>query len=342
MNRAVTILSIALIYCGTVFGAGFASGQEIFRFFSAYGIGGIAVSVFVGFLFSFFGWFICLRAKQFSLTDGSSYFRFLFSPKPAAVLSALCSAFLVVTFCIMIAGCGTLAQEQLSVRPIVGAAVSLLVCYFIVRRKVQGLAGLNAVITPFLFFGVIVFCILIFGHAENVGIAVQNQNSAFLSGKAILSGVLYLSYNMVSAAAVLAPAANMAKTNKDAALGGLLGGILIAVPLVLMTVCLVLFEDVNTYPLPFFTLVRGVNHRTAPFCALLLLGAMLTTAASAGVSVLAKVPEKGTARSTLLLCLLALFVSLIPFGVLIQTMYTLFGFCGLFLIVGIARSVRRK
>lgn len=342
MNRAVTILSIALIYCGTVFGAGFASGQEIFRFFSAYGIGGITVSVFVGFLFSFFGWFICLRAKQFSLADGNSYFRFLFSPRPAAILSALCSAFLVVTFCIMIAGCGTLAQEQLSVRPIVGALVALFVCYFIVCRKVQGLAGLNAVITPFLFLGVTVFCVLILMHAENTGVAVQNQNSAFLSGKTILSGILYLSYNMVSAAAVLAPAANMAKTKKDAAFGGLLGGVLIAVPLILMSVCLVLFEDVNTYPLPFFTLVRGIHHQTAPFCALLLFGAMLTTAASAGVSVLAKVPEKGTARFALLLCILALLVSLIPFGILIRTMYTLFGFCGLFLLVGMAKTVRRK
>ena len=338
MSRAVTILSIALIYCGTVFGAGFASGQEIFRFFSAYGIGGITASIFVGFLFSFFGWFICFRAKQFSLGDGNAYFHFLFPPKLAKILSALCSAFLVVTFCIMIAGCGTLAQEQFSVRPLVGAVGTLFICYFIVCRKVQGLAGLNAVITPFLFLGVTVFCILIFMRAENIDVFITHKDSPFLSGKAIFSGVLYLSYNMVSAAAVLAPAANMAKTEKDAALGGLLGGILVAVPLVLMSVCLVLFENVNTYPLPFFTLVREISSKLAPFCALLLFGAMLTTAASAGVSVLANVPEKGTARSALLLCLLALFVSLIPFGVLVRTMYTLFGFCGLFLLVGIAKT----
>ena len=202
MSRAVTILSIALIYCGTVFGAGFASGQEIFRFFSAYGIGGMAVSVFVGFLFSFFGWFICLRAKQFSLTDGDSYFHVLFSPKLASILSALCSAFLVVTFCIMIAGCGTLAKEQLSIRPIVGALVTLFICYFIVCRKVQGLAGLNAVITPFLFLGVTVFGVLILMRAENAGVFMAHPKDSFLSGKAIFSGILYVSYNMVSAAAV--------------------------------------------------------------------------------------------------------------------------------------------
>ena len=58
VKKLLKILSIALIYCGAVFGAGFASGKEIFTFFSCYKIAGIVASVFAGFLFSFFGFFI--------------------------------------------------------------------------------------------------------------------------------------------------------------------------------------------------------------------------------------------------------------------------------------------
>lgn len=337
MNRVVKILAIALIYCGTVFGAGFASGQEIFRFFSAYGMWGIVTAIFVGFLFSVFGWFICFRAKQFSLADGMSYFRFLFSSKIATMVSVLCSLFLAVTFCIMIAGCGTLAREHLSLRPVVGATASLALCVFIIQRKVQGLAGLNAVITPFLFLGVIAFCVLILQDAENGAVLPAWE----APGNALFSGVLYVSYNIVSVAAVLAPAAHMATTKEDAALGGLLGGILVAIPQVLMTICLALWPECQIYPLPFFTLVCSKNSVMAPLCALLLFGAMLTTAASAGVSVLAKVPKRYSHASLVSLCLLALLASFVPFDALVRVLYTAFGVCGLVVTAGIIKSIWR-
>ena len=52
IKKLLNILSIALIYCGAVFGAGFASGREIFSFFSCYKTGGIVAAVFVGLLAS--------------------------------------------------------------------------------------------------------------------------------------------------------------------------------------------------------------------------------------------------------------------------------------------------
>lgn len=337
MRRTVKILSIALIYCGTVFGAGFASGQEIFRFFSAYKMSGIVGAFFVGFLFSFFGGLVCAKAKQFSIPDVATYFEFLFPSAIAKLLSFLCSAFLVVTFCIMIAGCGTLFQEQFMVRPIIGAVASLMLCFVVIKNQVKGLAGLNAIITPFMFLGVTALCVCIL-KGNHVLASVPMENI----GKASVSAVLYLSYNMVSAVAVLVPTASLARTKKDAALGGILGGILVAVPLVLMAVCLVLFPEVNIYPLPFFTLVRNAYSVMTPVCALILFGAMLTTAASAGVSVLVKVPQKYSAAYALILCGLALFASLIPFETLIQTMYTAFGISGLILMVGMVKSFLRK
>ena len=73
-KKLLNILSIALIYCGAVFGAGFASGREIFSFFSCYKTGGIVASVFAGFLFSFLGYTVCKYAKKKNMVYGEQYF----------------------------------------------------------------------------------------------------------------------------------------------------------------------------------------------------------------------------------------------------------------------------
>ena len=321
------ILSIALIYCGTVFGAGFASGQEVVSFFSTHALHGVVVSVFAGFLFSFFGYLVCAQAKTHALQSATDYFRFLFSKRVSVLLSLLCTAFLVVSFCIMIAGCGTLFYEQFSLRPVVGSLVSLCICYRIMRQRVGGLAQLNGIVTPLMFFGVVVLCALVLAQTPEF---TQVQKGKLT--EASVSGVLYISYNMVSAVAVLVPCAAIATTRRRAAWGGAIGGLLVAVPLVLLAFTLVMHPSVQKEQMPFFSLICALRPGLKPICSAILYGAMLTTAASSGVSVVTQAPQKISKIYALLLCFLALVASFVPFDVLVKTMYTLFGLCGILLI----------
>ncbi len=338
MRTILEILTIALIYCGTVFGAGFASGQEIFQFFSRWGIWGVVCSTFIGISFSIFGYMICFYAKKFQFQNAGDYFSFLFPKRLAKTVSFICTSFLIVTFSIMISGCGTLLYEQFSLRPIFGATASLLLCYWIIKNRVDGLARLNAILTPMMFFGVTTLCILCLPGKNTL------PHNTLLHGnsQAFFSGLLYLSYNIVSAASVLVPCATVAKTPKRAGLGGVLGGILIAIPLVLLSTLLVVFPETQADALPFFALVAAKYPALRLFCAAILFSAMLTTAASAGVSVLSGSFEKQSGKRAFLLCLFAFFTSFIPFAALVATMYTLFGLCGFVLVIGICNSLFRK
>lgn len=246
----IHILSIALIYCGTVFGAGFASGQEIVSFFSSHFLWGVVLSVFVGFLFSFFGYAVCSKAKEFGLNSAKEYFDFLFPKAVSGLLHFICMAFLVVSFCIMIAGCGTLFKEQFSLRPMIGSLFSLVICYKIIKNRVGGLARFNAVITPFMFLGVVALCCVVLTRTD-VDFSLLEQGRP---QKAAFSGALYLSYNLVSAAAVLAPSAAIAKSKRQAGLGGRFGRHFGG-----CAPCAAVFG---------FNTVSCVSHRTAPlFCA---------------------------------------------------------------------------
>lgn len=332
------ILSIALIYCGTVFGAGFASGQEIVTFFSAYNLCGILVSLLTGFLFSFFGAKICSDAWKYNFESAGEYFEFLFPKIVSRILNFICKSFLVVSFCIMITGCGTLFYNQLSVRPVLGALFSLVISYIIIRNRVAGLAWFNSLVTPFMFFGVLALSVLcIFkGNINNNSFHTEN------GGLALFSGLLYLSYNLVSAVAVLVPCACLAKTKKEAVVGGALGGVLVSVPLVIMCIVLVMFPDYMRGQLPFFDLVRGGYPGLSLLCGVILYCAMLTTAAASGVSVVAKLNAKYSKKASLGLCIAAFFVSFVPFDTLVKSMYSMFGLCGILLVGGIAYSFFRK
>lgn len=338
MHAFLEILTIALIYCGTVFGAGFASGQEIFQFFSKWGIWGIFSSVFVGISFCFLGYIVCSVTKKFSFQNASDYFSYLFPKRLAKTVSFICTSFLVVTFSIMISGCGTLLYEQFSLRPAIGGSISLVLCYIIMKDRVGGLAKLNAVLTPMMFLGVTALCVMCLLDKRTPPIDTLPPKNT----KAFFSGILYISYNFVSAASVLVPCTLVATTPKRAGLGALWGGILISIPLILLSTLLVVFPETQTDALPFFALVGMKFPAFRFFCAVILFSAMLTTAASAGVSVLSGVSEKLSGKCAFFLCLFAFFASLLPFAALVKTMYTLFGFCGFVLVLGICCSFFRK
>ena len=332
-KKLVNILSIALIYCGAVFGAGFASGREIFTFFSRYKSAGIMSAIIVGFLFSFFGFIVLKHSKDKNLQNTEEYLKELFPDALAKFFGIITNSFLVLSFCIMITGCGALFFEQFGIMPAVGSLLSLTISFITIKNDVSGLKYFNLVATPIMIVGVIALCVF---SADMPKIRMEYNLPAGIYG------LLYISYNMVSAVAVLVSISKMAKNAREAAMGGIAGGIMIAVPLVLMTAVLSLYPELDNMPLPFFSLVSGAYPKLSIICAIILYFAMMTTAVSSGVSVLSGVSSKKSSKYAYSLCILAFIMSFIPFQTLVQTVYSAFGFIGIALIIGISIKILRK
>lgn len=347
------ILSVALIFCGTLFGAGFASGQEVVRFFARFGVSGFFASIVSGALFIFFGAAVLYRAKKCGHKTARAYLDSLFPPRLAKFLLWLSNAFLVVSFCIMIAGCATLFLEAFGGGAVFGALISLVICYVVIRGRAQGLARFNTFITPFMIVVTVLLCIVLLCRKEpsvTQGVSQSVTMSHVGTGgfvphalpAVLFSALLYVSYNFVSACAVLVSCACLTKNARAAALGGLLGGFFSLVPLLLMCALLIKNPHVFSHPMPFFSLVCASYPRLLPICFLLLYCAMLTTAASCGSAAVANAGSRHTRRCALLLSVLSFFVAFLPFDFLIRTLYTLFGMFGLVLLCGIVLSIVRK
>ena len=162
------ILKIAAIFAGAVLGAGFASGQEIWAFFTRFGEVSLVGVIISGLLIMFFGGEICSGAFKRGSTDYISYLKSLFITPLAKIVYIITQLFLVMSFAIMISGSGELLNEQFAISKILGELFTILICFWCFYNNVSGLAKLNLILTPIMSAGIIITSAISIFKAEEL------------------------------------------------------------------------------------------------------------------------------------------------------------------------------
>lgn len=187
---------IAVTFIGTVVGAGFASGQEIYRFFSAYGWWGwwgIILAVLL------LGWGGVRLFRYGAILKPASYrdfLIFLLGPRLAPLMDAILFGFLIILIGVMFAGCGSLAA-QLNLGYWTGIVLTALCLILVLCKELAGLISSNLVIVPLMFLG----CLAVAGQAILSGAISGLPHPP--SGIWLLSAVQFSSYNLILAMPVL-------------------------------------------------------------------------------------------------------------------------------------------
>lgn len=113
------ILKVVFVIIGTLIGAGFASGQEMYVFFFSFGIKG-----FIGILISsiFMGIVIYQTLKilnKYEIKNYKEFLEILLSKNKNTniknIVNLLVNTFILVTFFIMIAGFGAYFEQEFSI-----------------------------------------------------------------------------------------------------------------------------------------------------------------------------------------------------------------------------------
>lgn len=329
------ILKIAAVYTGAVIGAGLASGQELMIFFVRYGTRGLWGAAIAGMLFAFLGAMLLSRAKRLSCSSYEQYLENVFGKKLAAVFYWIVQAFLAVSFCVMLSGSGALLSEQFGLPPAAGVFLTAAVSFLVLQGNLKGLTVVNVLLVPLMLFGMILVCsAFLLGQTREAWLCFSIGDSRFL-----VSLLLYVSFNMLSGAAVLVPLSKTASSARSAAAGGFLGGVLLLLVVVLTSVTLYIAgHSVLGEQLPMLVLSRNLSRYASFFYATVLYMAMLTTAAANGFSVVEHFAQHGKSRrgTAAVFCLCSIPLSLIPFTRLVEASYTLFGILGFALLCGIA------
>lgn len=145
------ILKVVFVIIGTLIGAGFASGQEVYVFFFSFGIKGL-----LGILISsiIIGITIYKTLKIIHKNNIDNYREFLNNliknKKINNIINAIINIFILVSFYIMIAGFGAYLQQEFKLNNIIGSSILAILCLILFKTNVKGLVNVNEILIPIL------------------------------------------------------------------------------------------------------------------------------------------------------------------------------------------------
>jgi uncharacterized membrane protein YkvI len=260
-NSSIGMLRIAGAYIGTVVGAGFSSGQEILRFFTAHGTAGLWGIAVVTALFFFFGYTALLLGRSLKAESHLKVVLFTNGRLLGGAIDAIITIFLFGGFGVMIAGAGAVFREQFGSAAVWGMLLMAVISMITVMTGTKGVVNAISAVVPLLIFMVVFISVM-------NGIKNPLTPEELEAGKTVaaatphwfLSAVNYASYNLVTAIAVLAPIGANARNKKSLLGGALLGAAGLGIGIFGINFCLMTnISEVATLEVPMITVASNVS-----------------------------------------------------------------------------------
>lgn len=335
-----SISKIIFVIIGALIGAGFASGQEIYVFFYAYGMKGV-----IGIIISsaLIGYIIYKTFKIIQKNDISTYREFLEiiigkdKKNLISILNLIINTFLLVTFFIMISGFGAYFEQQLGIDSLIGSIILAILCYIVFMTSTKGIVKVSTIIVPFLIFFIIYIGIQILGIIDISNIqqyTINNNNSLMF----ILKSILYSSYNSILLIPVLITLKDYLKNNRINKYTSILTTIIVAtLSIILFLILSEIDVNIENLEMPAVYLVSKISKILAIIYGFIILSSIFTTSISIGNSFIQNICEKKKSYQhiALIMCITSIFVSKIGFSNLVQILYPFFGYLGIIQIIKI-------
>lgn len=223
MKSHVRTMQIAFTYIGTIVGAGFATGQEILRFFTRYGHWAVLTILLSTVLFIWLGTKMMVIARRIEADSYEDFNRYLFGERAGSIISLFTMLILIGVTSIMLAGAGAIFEERLKLPFQVGLLLTLFGSYLLLKRGISGILQINSLVVPLMLTLslIITFNTLGVPGAERF-LFLSTDHHVF---NAWMSPLLYTAFNLGMAQAVLVPLARHTDDEQPLLWGGILGGV---------------------------------------------------------------------------------------------------------------------
>ena len=156
------IFQIAVVFIGTIVGAGLASGKEITQFFTSFGLTSFFGILFCGAFYILMGSIIAKISIKYSLNSYSDVLKII-SPNLLGKLTGVITTFyLISSASIILAGSGALINQFFGIPKIVGSLIMLCLASVFLLRGTDGLIEVNSFIVPSLLGTITLIIVLYF------------------------------------------------------------------------------------------------------------------------------------------------------------------------------------
>ena len=326
------VLKVVFVIIGTLIGAGFASGQEVYLFFFSYGmkglIGILISSIIIGVvIYSTFN-----ILNKYKINTYKDFLNILIpkNTKLKIIANFIINIFILITFFIMIAGFGAYFEQEIGINRLVGSLILAIITFIVFMTSIKGVVKVNELIVPILIgfifiIGIISMKNIHILNLENYVIRTNYTNFA-------LSAVLYSSYNSILLIPVLITLNNYVKNKKQIFYISFISAIVTILLSVIIFLLLVRVDvDISKLEMPVVYVVSNMFKILRYIYGVIILGSIFTTAISLGVSFLQNTAKnkKGYTQISIIMCITSVIISKFGFSNLVSLLYPIFGYLGL-------------
>lgn len=324
------IFKVIFTIVGTVIGAGFASGQEIYIFFNKYGKIGFIGLIISNLLTGIIIYLILKKANSLELT---SYKDLLKSTKLSEnkinIFNTMVNMFLLISFYIMVAGFATYFNTQFNIPKIIMIVITVFICYITFNKKIEGITKINNIIIP-----ILIIIIFFVGIKINIIKEIETIKDLSLNnienGMWILKSIEYSSYNSI----LLIP---MLISIRKYSIGKEKSVSIISTTFLLIlstVVFLAIYKyqnivNLNDIEMPMIYISNRIGNIYKYVYGIVIIFSIYSTMISAGYGLLENIENKKYSFFNKLICITAIVVANISFSELVKISYPIFGILGL-------------
>ena len=316
---------------GTLVGAGFASGREIYLFFNQYGhfgLIGITISSIITCLIIYTVLDIVLKGKI------EHYGELLekLNPKHKKInilFHYIVDSFMLISFFIMTAGFSAYMKQNYTIPTYISSTIFIILCYLVFQKNLQGMMKINSYLVPFL------LCCIIFLGIKNIPYLIETKMAIEVPTKQagfFISSMLYASYNSIVLIPILVSMKQYNKNKKNNLIIAILSGI----TMLILSFCIygLLLKGqffIKDLELPLLQITLEYGKIFYYIYSFVIIFSIFTSAIATGYSFLENVSKnpKSYQKNLILISIIAIFVSNIGFSNLVQTLYPIFGILGI-------------
>ncbi|MGG7179119.1 YkvI family membrane protein [Clostridium paraputrificum] len=332
-KEVLKIFQVAVVFIGTIVGAGLASGKEITNFFTSFGPKSFIGIILCGLLYITMGIIISKISIRYKLNSYSEVMKIISPNILGKLTGVITTLYFIASASIILAGSGALINQFFGIPKIIGSLIMLSISLFFLLRGTDGLIEVNSFIVPGLIITIITLTALYFIFCGDM-ITVENITSFAPKKSGIgISTILYAGYNILCSSGVLVPLSTQMKNSKTMITGIIFGALGLTILCTMINLLLTVNQPyIYEYEIPLLFIAQRFGPIVQAVLLIIILLEMFSTEVSDVYSISKTLEQALHIKfkvGIFIVLAVALPISLLGFGNLISTLYPLFGLLSL-------------
>ena len=227
MKDSKLSIQIAMIFIGSIVGAGVCSGRELNQFFATYGIAGFIGLIFCGVLYIVFSLMIITITDKYKVSSYDEFVELVCPKWVAKFINIVLTLFLFSSTSIILAGSGSILYQYFQIPKWIGMLIMIIFSSFFLLRNTEGLFEVNTIVVPALVLVMsAIFVSYIKANPSTIHFSymrlIPRQKTNLLT-----STLIYVSFNILTIIGVIVPLTNDIRKPKQIIKGVILGSIVL-------------------------------------------------------------------------------------------------------------------